>query len=239
MKIYKLKNLSIDEYHEHFFQIIEEGKIWVSSTDQLNDEEEFQFTMSCDPTAQTVLLIKNSILLNGRPELYASLAALVAVNENRIRDFVEPIEKSIIRTCRNTMGVTSFSMRQPNEYLWKVYGGNGNGVAVEFELAEAEIGETFHRVEYVDEKTFHVDSFLRSQLDATVIRELYVHILCTKHRRWEIEKEIRFIGKCTNVNLSFDLPITKVTIGNKVDRSIIERIEAICLSRGIQISYES
>lgn len=239
MKIYKLKNLSIDEYHEHFFQIIEEGKIWVSSTDQLNDEEEFQFTMSCDPTAQTVLLIKNSILLNGRPELYASLAALVAVNDNRIRDFVEPVEKSIIRTCRNTMGVTSFSMRQPNEYLWKVYGGDGNGVAVEFELAEAELGKTFHKVEYVDKKTFHVDSFLRSQSETASLYELYVHILCTKRKKWSIEKEVRFIGRCTNVSLTFDLPITRVIIGDQVGRPIVKRIEAICLSRGIPISYES
>jgi len=239
MKIYKLKNLSVADCHEHFFQIIENGKIWVSSINQLNDEEEFQFTLDCTPTEHTVLLIKNSMMFNGRPEWYASIAALAAVNDNKIREIVEPIEQNIMNMCRAKMGITSFSMRQPNAYLWGEYGGGGNGVAVEFELAETEIGETFHEVEYVGKKIFHVDTLLRSQLETTVLYELYVHILCTKRKKWSGEKEVRFIGRCTNVNLSFDLPITKVTIGGKVDRSIIERIETVCLSKGISISYES
>lgn len=236
MKIYKLKDLRSPEYQRHFFEIIESNKIWVSATAKLNDEEEFHFTMDCEPTTRTPILIKRLSMLNGQSELWASAAALVTIKDKRIREIVEPIERDIIKMCREKFGVTSFSMQQPNSYLWKTYGGDGNGAAIEFDLPDNEIGESFHEIEYVNKKSFHVDTFIESQFEKAATQELYATILCTKKDRWKVEKEIRFIGGCTDKNLTFNMPITKVIIGRNASNAIIQRIESICSEKGYAVT---
>lgn len=237
MKIYKIKELTTPEYQNHFFEMIELNKIWVSATAKLNDSEEFHFTMDCRPTEFTAMLIKKLSMHNGRSEWFATAAALNAIRDNRIREIAEPIEHKVIKMCRDSFGVTSFTMQEPNTYLWNTYGGEGNGAVIEFDVRESEIGDIFHKVEYVNCKTFHVDRFIESQFENEATADLFASILCTKNSKWSTEKEIRYIAKCVDKSLPFHLPVSKVIIGSCVHESIVERIKSICLNKGYICSY--
>jgi hypothetical protein len=119
--------------------------------------------------------------------------------------------------------------------LWEKYGGSGNGAVVEFQILDGSFGNTFHPVEYVPERVFHVDTFIESQISDS--RKIFRNILCTKTQKWAPEKEIRFLGKTPNVNIALQSPITSVTLGNKVSKKIAAQIVSHCEERCINVIH--
>ncbi len=122
----------------------------------------------------------------------------------------------MICKCRNTIGVVSFSITKTDDHLWNEYGGKGNGVCIEINIPDTLIGKSYHRVHYVSEKIFHVDSFLESALFQDRAFETYRNILLTKTKKWSQEEEMRFIGNRQEVNLIIDGYISEVTFGPHV-----------------------
>lgn len=106
----------------------------------------------------------------------------------------QQIINEIIRKCRKAIGVASFSITKTDDHLWNEYGGEGNGVCIEINIPDKLIGKSFHRVHYVSEKIFHVDSFLESALYQDGAFGTYKNILLTKTKKWLQEEEIRFIS---------------------------------------------
>ena len=233
MKIYKFKDLRDDSKHHHLFQIINENKVWCASPECLNDEKEFHFEMDYRPTEKTEFLLTKMIEKFGEQYLTPNLTASYALQNDKLEEYAKPIVLEIIQNCRTTIGITSFSAVGNGSRLWEEYGGVGNGAAVEFELSEKSIGQTFYPVDYVSKKMFHVDIFLESQLgDPT---QIFKNILCTKTKSWAHEQEIRFLGKTPNVNITFEAPVTGLTIGNNVSEDLKTKLISYAKERNIDV----
>lgn len=156
--------------------------------------------------------------------------ALVLQNE-RLEAIAAPIIKDVIDKIRNGIGVASFSILKDDDRLWSEYGGQGNGVCVEIQIPDRLMNVSFHPVHYVCQKIFHVDSFLESALFPDKAFETYRNILLTKTKKWSHQEEIRFISKCSEVNVIIDGRITEVTLGSRVPASTLEHVEATIAER--------
>jgi Protein of unknown function (DUF2971) len=227
MKIYKFKDLRDERKHSHFLQIVLENAIWCARPDTLNDEDEFKFKLDYEPSPNTEKLLSQVITQyrttnHFPPHVLASLALENKTLENR----ASPIINDVVHQCRNTIGIISFSLRKTDAHLWEEYGGKGNGVCIGINIPESLVGLSYHRVHYVPEKIFHVDSFLESVLFSDRAFETYKNILLTKTKKWTEEEEIRFVGNRQNVNLIVDGYISEVTFGPHVPPITLERLTA-------------
>lgn len=241
MHIYKFKDLTDESKHSHFLQIVMKNLIWCASPDSLNDPDEFRFKLEYSPSSRTRELLTQAVARYRTTSfLPPELSATHAVDNDRLRVIAPPIIEATIEKCRSETGIVSFSTTKEDPCLWKEYGGKGNGVCVEINIPDHLIGDVYHRVRYVEEKIFHVDSFLEASLFPEKVFETYRNMLLTKTRgRWGKEEEIRFIGNLQNVNLVFDGNITAVTFGPNVSAATLEKLTACiadhCRARNISI----
>jgi hypothetical protein len=241
MRIYKFKNLADESKHSHFLQIALKRSIWCASPDSLNDEDEFKFALNYEPSTRTHRLL-SQIVAQYRTTSFPPphTSAALALENDRLRAIAPPIIEATIERCRADLGIASFSTTKADCSLWKEYGGKGNGVCIEINIPDQDVGHAYHRVRYVSEKIFHVDSFLESELFPDKAFETYRNMLLTKTKRWEQEEEIRFIGNRQNVNLVFDGYISEVTFGPCVPKETVEKLEAAiadhCRANNIRIS---
>jgi len=236
MKIYKYKDLRDKSFHHHLFQIIDGNKVWCAAPESLNDEHEFSFKIDYKPSEDTATLLMKMLEKLGKSRFPPDMTASFAILNNKLEEYMQPLIGYIVRQCRKSIGVTSFSAEKSGSWLWKKYGGEGNGVVVEFELSDQSLGHTFHPVEYVSTRVFHIDVFLNSQIGDS--SQIFRNILCTKTKRWEKEKEIRFLGKTPNVNITFEAPVTGLKIGNNVPDSLAEKLTNHCKSRDLKVNYQ-
>lgn len=199
--------------------------IWCAKPDSLNDENEFKFKLKFDPSLNTADLL-SQLIERYRTTDYSlpNLSASRVLRENTLEQFVAPIIENLVHQCRNTIGVTSFSAIKTDS-LWNKYGGNGNGVCVEINIPDSLIGQTYHRVDYVAEKVFHVDCFLKSALSSDMGSGIFRNILLTKTMEWSDEEEIRFIGKLLDVNLIIDGHISEITFGSRIPLDILKKLK--------------
>jgi hypothetical protein len=140
-----------------------------------------------------------------------------------LENLARPIIESVINNCRNLIGITSFSAIKDDDQLWNEYGGNGNGACIEIDIPDSLFGLHYHNVHYVTERIFHVDIFLKAELNIANF-EIYKNILLTKTKKWRKESEIRFVGNRQKVNFVFDGQVTEITFGNNVPHQRMDQI---------------
>lgn len=227
MKIYKFKDLTDEKKHPHFLKIVLQNSIWCASPDSLNDEEEFKFKLNYEPSPHTGQLL-SEVVAKFRTTNYLppQISASLALKNKKLESIAAPIIDDIVNKCRATIGITSFSITKTDVNLWERYGGKGNGVFVEINIPDHLVGQSYHRVHYVSDRIFHVDSFLESALFPGRAFETYRNILLTKTKKWSKEEEMRFIGNRQDVNLILDGHISEVTFGPCVPAHILEQLEA-------------
>jgi len=241
MKIYKFKDLTDEKKHSHFYQIVLQNTIWCARPDSFNDENEFKIKLDYNPSASTAKLL-SQVVNKYRTTNYfpPNLSVSFVLEHKRLEKIAAPIINEMIRNCRNEIGVVSFSITKTDDHLWDEYGGAGNGVCIEINIPDKLIGESYHRVNYVSEKIFHVDSFLESALFQDRAIETFKNILLTKTKKWSQEEEMRFIGKRQDVNLIMDGYISEVTFGPNVPASTLNQLESNivqhCSSNNIRIT---
>jgi hypothetical protein len=227
MEIYKFKDLTDEKRHSHFLQIVLQKAIWCASPDSLNDENEFKFKIDYEPSKDTADLL-TQVVTKYRTTNYfpPHLSARMVLRNNRLAKIAEPIINGVVQNCRDTIGVTSFSLTKDDSKLWEEYGGNGNGVRIQIDIPDSLVGQIYHQVQYVPERIFHIDTFLKSSLFPDKAFESYKNILLTKTKRWKDEKEIRFIGKHQNVNFVFDGKVSEITFGPCVPVGVLRQLES-------------
>lgn len=227
MKIYKFKDLTNERKHSQFLQIVLQNSIWCARPDSLNDVDEFRFKLDYELSPHTHQLLsavvaKYRTTNHLRPDMSASLA----LQHGKLETIAAQIVDDIVSECRAAIGITSFSITKNDVNLWQQYGGNGNGVCIEINIPNHLVGQSYHRVHYVPDKVFHVDSFLESVLFPDKRSETYRNILLTKTKRWSEEEEIRFIGNRQDVHLILDGHISELTFGPSVPAHVLEQLEA-------------
>lgn len=224
MKLYKFKDLSDESKHSHFLQIVLNNTIWCAKPDSLNDDEEFNFKINYEPSLHTANLLSKVIeKYRTTNHIDPRLSASMALQHNTLENRAAPIIDDLILKCRKSIGITSFSLTNTDDHLWKEYGGNGNGVSIEINIPDSLVGQSYHHVKYVPEKVFHVDSFL----EAVLFNKAFEMILLTKTKaKWEQEEEIRFIGNRQEVNLIINGYISEITFGPNVSTSSLNQLMA-------------
>lgn len=231
MKIYKFKNLTDENKHPHFYQIVLQNTIWCAKPDSLNDEEEFKFKLNYEPSSHTDDLLTQVVAKYRTTNYLPPDVSVTSVMKNkRLQIIATPILDDVINDLRNTMGIVSFSATKNDDHLWSEYGGKGNGVCIEIEIPDKLINNCYHPVRYVSEKMFHIDSFLESALFPDKAFNTYRNFLLTKTRRWEQEDEIRFVSKRPDVNLIIYGPIKEITLGAHIPNNTLKQVEASIVS---------
>lgn len=227
MQIYKFKDLTDEQKHSHFLQIVSGNAIWCARPDSLNDIDEFKFKLDYEPSPRTGELL-SEVIAKYRTINYLPphVSASLVLENGRLEVIAKPIIEDVVTKCRTTIGLTSFSITKTDVHLWEEYGGKGNGVCVEINIPDHLVGQSYHRVQYVPERIFHVDLFLESALFPGKDFETYRNILLTKTKKWAQEEEIRFIGNRQDVNLIFDDYVSEVTFGPNVPPRTLEKLLA-------------
>lgn len=226
MKIYKFKDLTDESKHSHFLQIATNNTIWCAKPDSLNDDKEFNFKIYYEPSLHTANLL-SKVIEKYRTTNYLDprVSASMALQHDILEGIAAPIIDNLIQECRRTIGITSFSLTNTDDHLWKEYGGNGNGVCIEINISDSLLGQSYHRVRYVQDKIFHVNSFLEAVLFNKA--KVFEMILLTKTKdKWEQEEEIRFIGNRQEVNLIIDGYISEITFGPNVSTDTLNHLMA-------------
>jgi len=227
MKLYKFKDLTDENKHSHFLQIVLNNTIWCAKPDSLNDDEEFNFKINYEPSLRTANLL-SKVINKYRTTSYLDpcVSALMTLQNSTLERIATPIINNLIQECRRTIGITSFSLTNTDDHLWKEYGGKGNGVNIEINISDSLVGQSYHRVRYVKEKVFHVDSFLEAVLSNKA--SVFEMILLTKTKdKWEQEEEIRFIGNRPEVNLIIDGFICEITFGPNVSTGTLNNLMSV------------
>jgi len=227
MKLYKFKDLNDPKKHSHFYQIVLQNTIWCAKPDSLNDDEEFKFKLDYTPSAATANLL-SEVVAKYRTTNYSQphSSASFVLKHKKLEEIAAPIVDDMIKNCRNTIGVVSYSVTKDDDHLWNKYGGKGNGACIEINISDAELNKTHYPVRYVSEKIFHVDSFLESTLDQNKAFNTYKNMLLTKTRRWSQEEEIRFIANRQEVNMIIDGYVSEVTFGAHVPEDTLKQVKA-------------
>jgi len=153
------------------------------------------------------------------------LSASSVIERNKLEEIALPIIDDLIKKCRYSIGIVSFSITKTDDHLWKEYGGKGNGACIEINIPDSLINKSYWPVSYVPEKIFHIDSFLESDLFKDRAFNTYKNILLTKTKRWSQEEEIRFIGNRQDVNLILDGYISEITFGTNVQADTLGQVE--------------
>jgi hypothetical protein len=150
----------------------------------------------------------------------------MVLKNKSLAKIAEPIISGVVQDCRDSIGITSFSLIKDDKELWKEYGGKGNGVRIEINIPDHLIGQIYHKVQYVPERIFHIDTFLGSSLSRDKAIDAYRNILLTKTKKWQGEKELRFIGKHQNVSFVFDGSVTEIAFGPCVPLNVLDKLES-------------
>lgn len=236
MKIYKFKNFQDELTYCHLFQIIDENKVWCAAPEKLNDPNEFSFELDYHPTKKTRDLLAKMIEKFGSSNFPPNMTASYALLNNKLEEFTKPVVRDLVRQCRSSIGVTSFSKNGEGDWLWKKYAAQRNGAVVEFEMPDQSLGNTFHSVNYVAKRLFHIDVFLESQLNDS--SQIFRNILSTKTKEWQDEQEVRFLGQTPNINIKFEAAVTGITIGKDVSEALIKKLIKHCELREIQVNQQ-
>jgi len=226
MKIYKFKDLTDEKKHFEFYQIVLSNTFWCAKPDSLNDENEFKFKLDYSLSADTANLLSQVVNKNRGTNYSPNLFTPSVLNHKKLEEITTPIKGDLINACRNTIGVACFSIKKTDDHLWNEYGGKGNGVCIEINIPDELIGKLYHRVHYVSEKIFHIDSFLESGLSQEGTFRTYKNILLTKTKKWDQEGEMRYISKCQEVNIKIDGYISEVLFGAQVPADTLKQVKA-------------
>lgn len=243
MKIYKYKSLlKLDDGElEHFYQIILENQIWCGNPVNFNDKNEFLFRMNYTPAKNTIRLMASVISkYKPNPLFPPMMSSTHVINSGQLEKIATPIIEDISMKCRKELGVTCFSEQRCDSLLWNRYGGNGNGVCIEIEISNELIGKEYFRVNYVLDKIYHIDDFLKSTIEDPYIN--YRNILLTKTLDWKPESEVRLISKKQSIKRNLKGSIKQIIIGENVkkeiENDIYARIGTYCHENKIQLMSE-
>lgn len=213
MRLYKYRDLShIDAETMKRIRDPLRGLFWSARLDTLNDPEEFRWSCEYDATHETPrLLAKILTARRGMPPLIARWVANNAVSHSRLQFHAEPVIETVVAKLRSEAGLVCFGKSAANNVLWQRYGGKGNGIAIEVEIDDSQLGTEFHEVRYMTRKSVHIDEMLRASLPDKSVKRMYGVALLTKPSDWSPEEEIRFVAERHSVFLK--LPVTAVVMG--------------------------
>jgi hypothetical protein len=238
MKIYKYREVDSSDDHSlsRLSRIVRDGFIWCGRPGTLNDPEEFAWAPDFTPSPHTLDVLE--VLLqkaNRDPAPDARRRAQAVLERGVLESLGRPVIADLIRTMRDEVGVACFGSTGDNPVLWSRYAGNGKGIAIEFDVPNALLGTQLHPVIYDDDRSIHIDDFIRSMDERGSAIGVYATLL-TKARSWSPEQELRFFSPQQQVDIRIDgATVTGVVLGPGLSSADIAAVEH--MAEGIAKRY--
>ena len=230
MKIYKYREVdaSDDRSVARLTRIVRDGFIWCARPDTLNDPEEFAWAPDFTPSPNTLDVLE--VLLqkaNRQPAPDARRRAQTVLERGVLESLGRPVIADMIRKMRGEVGVACFGSTGDNPVLWSRYAGDGRGVVIEIDVPESLLGTQLHRVIYDDDRSIHIDDFIRSMDERDTGIGAFATLL-TKTRSWSPEQEIRFCSREQQVEVRIDgSTVTGVVFGPGMSSADIAAVDHI------------
>lgn len=229
MKLYKYRDLSVptEKSLQRVFDILRDNLFWCASPATLNDPTEFIWECDYEPSTKTASLLANVLVqMRGRTHVDALSIATAAVAARRIEYLAKPIFRSMIRQCREEIGLACFATSNNNETMWKRYAGDGSGVCIEVDVPDKLLGDHLFKVEYPARKGLSIDQMLSASLDPIDARTVYRIALLSKPPCWAPEEEVRFVSRKQDVAVRItDSRISGITFGRRLASDVKLRLE--------------
>lgn len=146
--------------------------------------------------------------------------------------------------ARTEIGICSLAESNDIEYMWKKYAADGSGYCIEYDVSDYELNENILPVIYQDERETNiiiqlVESFLGQMItglsDGQIIADAsqFIRLFLTKYRKWEYQKEWRFIGSANDK--PFAPKIKCIYLGKNVSEENKEKMIEFANTRNIDI----
>lgn len=229
MKIYKYREVdsSDDRSLSRLTRIVRDGFIWCAQPGALNDPEEFAWAPDFTPSPNTLDVLEALLQKTNRlPAPETRRRAQTVLDRGVLEALGRPVIADLIRKTRDEIGVACFGSTPDNPALWSRCAGDGNGVAIEIDVPEPLLGTQLHRVIYDDDRSIHIDDFIRSMEGRDSSIGVYATLL-TKTRSWSPEQEIRFLSKQQGEVRIDGSTVTGVVFGPGMSSADVAAVEQI------------
>ncbi len=241
MKVYKYREVDSDDEVSlaRLTRIIRDGFIWCARPDTLDDPKEFAWTCDFRPSPDTLDVLEALLQkMNRQPGPEARQRAQAVLDRGVLEALGRPVMADIVARVHDEVGVACFGSTADNEALWSRCAGDGRGVAIEIDVPDSLLGTHLHRVVYSDDRSIHIDDFIRSMDGHNTALGAYATLL-TKTTSWSPEQEIRYLSEEQG---EFDIDgstVTRVVLGSGLSADDIAAVEQMaagvsCESRSVK-----
>ena len=148
--------------------------------------------------------------------------------------------------ARKEAGICSLAESKDIDYMWENYANCYSGYCIEYDLSEYELAKDFLPVIYQDDRETNIirqligsyigqmiTGYSNGQIQADASH--FIRLFLTKYKKWEYQKEWRFIGYA---NDKIKSPKIKcIYLGKNISKQNEKEITKFALNHNIEIKY--
>lgn len=148
--------------------------------------------------------------------------------------------------ARKETGICSLAESKDIDYMWENYANGYSGYCIEYDLSEYELAKNVLPVIYQDDRETNiimqlVGSFIGQMITGFSNGQIqadsshFIRLFLTKYKKWEYQKEWRFIGYANDKPKS---PKVKcIYLGKSISKENEKAITEFALNHNIEIKY--
>lgn len=148
--------------------------------------------------------------------------------------------------ARKETGICSLAESKDIDYMWENYANGYSGYCIEYDLSEYELAKNVLPVIYQDDRETNiimqlVGSFIGQMITGFSNGQIqadsshFIRLFLTKYKKWEYQKEWRFIGHANDKPKS--PKIKCIYLGKSISKENEKAITEFALNHNIEIKY--
>ena len=148
--------------------------------------------------------------------------------------------------ARKETGICSFAESKDIDYMWENYANGYSGYCIEYDLSEYELAKNVLPVIYQNDRETNiimqlVGSFIGQMITGFSNGQIqadsshFIRLFLTKYKKWEYQKEWRFIGQANDKPKS--PKIKCIYLGKSISKENEKAITEFALNHNIEIKY--
>jgi hypothetical protein len=189
--LYKYRDCRNEDQINWVKQILNEDSLYFAPADSFNDPFEFQFQFE-DPVFGDFMAYASKNNMFGRAWNNMSSKEIKGFYKDYIKKNPRKFIQDVVTHMKRTHGVLCLSTTNLSINLWSHYGGNHEGLCLEFSTKPGSYFSFALPVRYIDEP-IKINYFRDAAIDAT---DLYDNIVFSKNKgAWDKEGEFRIVSR--------------------------------------------
>ncbi|MDY7396606.1 DUF2971 domain-containing protein [Aureibaculum sp. 2210JD6-5] len=200
--------------NENTISELENGYIWFSDRNSLNDEldsnpEFVKISTNLDEQKLLYSTISNSIL-DERTKRY--------FDENMSSKILQEFAQTKVEPFVNSFGIACFTMYPMNEQLWEIYAKNNRGLCLQFDTSKDTT--FFHNVLPI----YYVSQIIELEYNPISEPDHIIDLFYKKTEKWSYEKELRLLkGSMGRVPFNRGT-LESIIVGDQAEKDFVEQI---------------